>query len=101
MTCHICHYRRPEGVLFPCARRKHVYCASHLEKRLGLTLTSMSSLKHCPICALECQCTKCKSALETKARATMKLDGDPSVAHHAEPPSTNGVVRDVHIRTEP
>jgi len=65
-NCHICHYRRPLGISFPCPCVGHFYCEKHLEDRLGLSLDdALLSISHCPICALECKCNKCQVELRT------------------------------------
>eukprot|EP00588_Corethron_pennatum_P011161 CAMPEP_0194276338 /NCGR_PEP_ID=MMETSP0169-20130528/8954_1 /TAXON_ID=218684 /ORGANISM="Corethron pennatum, Strain L29A3" /LENGTH=916 /DNA_ID=CAMNT_0039020037 /DNA_START=1200 /DNA_END=3950 /DNA_ORIENTATION=+ len=63
MYCHICHYKKPKGLSFPCSNITHIYCERHIAERLGMTLEDRMSLEYCPICALECDCSKCQKSL--------------------------------------
>jgi len=70
--CHLCHYKRPKGFKFPCSKASHIYCEKHIAARLGKTLEDKVSVKHCLICALECDCNTCQKSLNNKVMAAKR-----------------------------
>ena len=70
-VCHVCHFRKPKLVSFGCGLSHH-FCESHVKSRLGVELEIeqiKGKLNCCPVCSLECRCSKCKRTLDKKWEA--------------------------------
>lgn len=80
--CHNCHSRRPKLIAFGCPFGvKHSFCEKHAKSHLDLqniTLEEIvSRMKHCPICCLECVCSKCALDRENKWKGKPKTAAYP------------------------
>lgn len=67
--CHICHAKKPNGVMFSCG--KHFYCEPHVMARLKVTgkefCADREKYNFCPVCCLTCVCSKCLRKLDSVA----------------------------------
>ncbi|KAL7478646.1 hypothetical protein ACHAW6_004400 [Cyclotella cf. meneghiniana] len=68
-VCHICHNRKPLVLTFHCGT--HSYCDYHCASRLSFRCRDFDPdnpdslpIDHCPVCTLQCTCSKCARRLE-------------------------------------